>query len=498
MSGHLFGILLYVGVLAFIAWWGYREVRNVPDYVLGGRRLNWFVAALSAVATGMSGWLMLGLPGEAYTTGGTVFWLIAGLMCGALLNWLFVAKPLRIATAANHDALTIPVFLAERASRLDPDTPGYWRTVPGLVRRFAGLGVLVFLGLYTATGMVAGGKLFANVFGLEYAYGVSLISVMVVSYSLMGGFFSISWSDVLQVLMMLLVLLLTMLLALAHTPAPGVGAGVAAASLPPDQIANYLSPFVTPEGVGVGAVVIISSLSWGLGYFGQPHVLARFKALRSPEEQRLAWPVATTLTLLCMLGAAAVGMIARTDLSLPDPETALLHFIEVLYNPWVGGLALAAVLAAVMSTADSQLLVAATALTHDLLEGERHRSLRGDRMALVLVAAAATVLALDPNNTIFGLVAYAWAGLGASFGPAILLSLYWSRLTGKGILAAVVTGMVTVFGWDFLPYAPGTGLYVLAPAFGLSLLAAVAVSLVTAQEQEGDQAEAGIEAGTAS
>ena len=317
------------------------------------------------------------------------------------------------------------------------------------MRRVSGLIVLIFLGLYAATGMVAGGKLFVHVFGLEYQLGVMLIAGTVVFYSLMGGFLSISWSDVLQGLMMVVLLLLTTFLLFGLDTEP---------RLTPEQVAHFANPLLTAEGAAIGWVVIVSGLSWGLGYFGQPHILARFKAMESSAQARRAAPLALLWSTVCMSCAAYIGFTARLGLDLPDPERALAYFIELLYNPWIAGFAFAAVLAAMMSTADSQLLVAATAFTHDLLEGERHRSLLFDRLALAGLTVVALLLAMDPDNTVFNLVAYAWAGLGASFGPAVLLALYFKRLTGAGILAAVVSGAVTVFGWDYLPGATDSGL----------------------------------------
>lgn len=463
MSAYLPGLALYVLCLVLIAWIGWRGVANVADYVLGGRRLNWFTTAMSAGATGMSGWIMLGLPGEAYSVGGGVLWLVLGLALGMTGNWLLVARRLRALSEKAGDALTLPVFLSVRAGAAEADG---WRSVPSLVRRCSGISILIFLGLYAATGMVAGGKLLDSVFGLQYQLGVLLISAMVLLYSLLGGFLSISWTDVLQALLMFLVLSITAVLA--------SGVDVSAVRLADD----YYSLLRNADGTAIGLVAVVSGLSWGLGYFGQPHILARFMAMRSPQQQRGAFPLATSWSILGMLCAVSVGISAREQLQLADAETALLVFIEILYNPWVGGFALAAVLAAIMSTADSQLLVAGTAFTHDLLDGERKRSLRLDRLAIAGIAVGATGLAMAPDSSVFSLVSYAWAGLGAAFGPSVLLSLFWRRLTGLGILLSVVSGTVLVFAWEHIPGAAATGLYVLFPAFVLSLTVAIAASLL--------------------
>ena len=392
MTEYLVGLVVYGLLLVAIAWVGWRRVGDDSDYVLGGRKLRWFVVGLSAGATGMSGWLMLGLPGEVYQVGGSSFWLLLGLVLGIALNWRLVAGPLRDRSAALGDALTIPVFLSARAGSVEGE--GLFST-PSLVRRVSGLIVLIFLGLYAATGMVAGGKLFVHVFGLEYQLGVMLIAGTVVFYSLMGGFLSISWSDVLQGLMMVVLLLLTTFLL----------SGLDTESrLTPEQVAHFANPLLTAEGTAVGWLVIVSGLSWGLGYFGQPHILARFKAMESSAQARRAAPLALMWSTICMSCAAYIGFTARLGLDLPDPERALAYFIELLYNPWIAGFAFAAVLAAMMSTADSQLLVAATAFTHDLLEGERHRSLLLDRLALAGLTVVALLLAMDPDNTVFNLV----------------------------------------------------------------------------------------------
>lgn len=468
MLEHLFGVSLYILLLAVIGWVGWRRVRNESDYILGGRRLGWFVVALSAGATGMSGWLMLGLPGEAYKTGAGVIWLVLGLALGIVANWTLVAKRLRIQSELLGNSLTLPTFLAAKAGGTKND---HWLDTPALVKRISGISILIFLGLYTATGLVAGGKLFEQVFGLHYQLGVSLTALLVVLYSLMGGFLSISWSDVLQAILMISILILTAVLV-----STGFGLAVEPGGAPLPEA--FYSPLNMPGGAGIGIVAIISGLSWGLGYFGQPHILARFKAMRNSEDQRKAFPLGASWSIISMLAAIVIGFSAREHLQLSDPETALLNFITLLYHPLIGGIALAAVLAAIMSTSDSQLLVATTAFTRDLANLPENPKLLVNRIVMLVIALAATLLAFNPNATIFGLVSYAWAGLGASFGPSVILGLYWSKLTGLGMLLSIITGTLMVFLWNAIPIASDSGLYVLAPAFACSLVVAVATSLI--------------------
>ncbi len=472
MIEHLVILLLYVGLLAFFAWRGYRRVQDNSDYILGGRRMGWFIVALSAGATGMSGWLMLGLPGEAYRVGASVLWLVLGLATGAFASWLIVARRLRI-QSEQLDSLTLPGFFAARVSGEQVGQPF---NMPVLIRRVSGFSILIFLGLYTATGLVAGGKLFEQVFELDYRLGVLVTVLLILPYSLLGGFLSISWSDVIQAVLMIFILLVTAFLV--------TGGNATLTSNPPPLPEGFYSPLSSPAGGVIGMVAVISGLSWGFGYFGQPHLLARYKAMGSPKHWRRAMPMHLFWMLICMLAAVSIGLSAREYMVLADPETAILSFVGLLYSPLIGGIALTAVLAAIMSTADSQLLVATAAFSDDLIGVQKEHRLRINRIVMGVIAGVATLVALRPESNVFNLVSYAWAGLGASFGPSVILSLYWKKLTSAGILLSILTGTVTVFVWDYLPSSLNQ-LYVLGPAFVFSLLVAVVASLIQTKWQEG-------------
>ncbi|MEQ8661760.1 MAG: sodium/proline symporter [Gammaproteobacteria bacterium] len=438
---------LYLAVIAVIAVLAWRRTRDIADYLLGGRRIGPWVAALSAGASDMSGWLLLGLPGLAVTLPGAATWTAAGLLVGTWCNWRFVARPLREASAAL-DALTVPAYFAARF-------PARGR----VLRALTALTIVVFFLLYTSAGLVAGGKLFNTVFGLPYAPAVILGAAVIVAYTLYGGFLAVAWTDALQALMMSAALLAVALLLWSGSGAPALPAAVQAPDLP----------------------AVLSALAWGLGYFGQPHILARFMALADAGRVSTARRIGVGWSALGLVTAVAVGIGGAGLVGVADdPERVFILAVEATLAPWLAGACLAAILAAIMSTADSQLLVTAAALAEDLLPLARAPSdaaarLRSGRIAVAVVAALATLVALDPQAGVFELVARAWAGFGATLGPALLVALYRNDASGAGALGGMLSGAVVVLAWPWLP-GDGYGIYELLPGFSVAGLVNLAIN----------------------
>ena len=466
--------LLIVLAIGLIAW---RRTRDLADFVLGGRRLGSWVAALSASASDMSGWLLLGLPGYAYVAGMESLWLAVGLLIGTWLNWRLVAARLRQASETAGNALTLPHYFANR-----------FHDESGLIRVVSSLFILLFFLFYTSSGLVAGGKLFEAVFGLPYLWAVTLGTLTIILYTAFGGFLAVSWTDLFQGLLMAAALVAVSLMALG--PAGGIeGAGAALDARNP----ALLDPFTDRDGRPMGILAIVSLLAWGLGYFGQPHILARFKAVASvervPQARRIAvsW-VFITLTAACLVGMLGIPVF---EPALEDAEKVFIRMVDLLFHPLVAGICLAAILAAIMSTADSQLLVASSAFTGDIYrvvlrkEASQRELVVVGRLAVLVIATAAFVLAMDPENKVLDLVAYAWAGFGAAFGPAVLLSLYWKGMNRWGALAGILAGGLTVVIWK--PLQGGLfDLYEIVPGFIVSTLAILLVSLISGDRRSAD------------
>ncbi|EGV51587.1 sodium/proline symporter PutP [endosymbiont of Riftia pachyptila] len=459
--------LVYLLLMLAIGFWAWRRTSNLSDFVLGGRSLGSWVTALSASASDMSGWLLLGLPGYAYLSGLESLWLAAGLAVGTWLNWRLVAGRLRIASEQAGNALTLPEYLSNR-----------FNDESGLIRIISAFFILLFFLFYTSSGLVAGGKLFESVFGLPYVWAVAAGALTVILYTTFGGFIAVSWTDLLQGLLMLAALLAVPLIALGE-----LGGVAEALSRLEQRNPHLLDPFSDNSGAPLGWITIVSLAAWGLGYFGQPHILARFKAIRSVRQLPLARRIAMSWVVLSLIAASLVGLVGvpSFDQPLADAERVFIELVGLLFHPLIAGICLAAILAAIMSTADSQLLVASSAFTEDLYRvlwrrqaSERELVLVG-RLAVVGIAAAAFLLALDPDSQVLDLVAYAWAGFGAAFGPVVVFSLYWSRMSRNGVLAGIIAGGVTVVLWKQLQGGI-FDLYEIVPGILVATLAILLVS----------------------
>jgi sodium/proline symporter len=466
---------VYLALMLGIGIWAYRSTKSSSGYFLGGRSLGAWPAALSAGASDMSGWLLLGLPGFAFASGVEALWLAGGLLAGTWLNWLLVAKRLRTYSYSASDALTIPEFFANRF--------GDRRHLLQAVSAFF---ILLFFLFYTSSGLVAGGKLFETVFGLDYRTAVIVGTLFVVSYTLFGGFLAVSWTDLVQGLLMAAALLIVPVWAISADG--GVGPMLAAVEQNHPQL---LTLWHDNQGEPLSVIAIISLAAWGLGYFGQPHILARFAGIRGKAEVPTARRIAVVWSALSMAGAILVGLagVAYVDNhlggQLADAETIFMVLVNALFHPVIAGILLAAILAAIMSTADSQLLVSSSALAEDFYKqllrkdaGQREVVLIG-RLAVVSLAGVALLLAFDPESTVLALVGYAWAGFGAAFGPVLLLSLYWRRMNWAGAFAGVLTGGITVVVWKQI--SGGLfDLYEIVPGVVFASIAIVIASLVTA------------------
>ncbi len=467
--------LLVVLAIGLVAW---RRTADIKDYLLGGRSLGRWVTALSAQASDMSGWLLLGLPGYAYLAGLESAWLLVGLFLGTWANWRLVAAPLRRATEFYGDSLTLPDYLERRFA----DTSG-------VLRLLSALFILVFFTFYTSSGLVAGGRLFEEVFGLPYLWAVLGGGLAIVAYTFLGGFLAVSWTDLVQGLLMFAALLTVAALTISAVGGPaGLIAGMTTAN------PALLDPFTDAAGQPLSAVAVISLLGWGLGYFGQPHILARFMAARSAERIPASRRIALTWVALTLTAATVVGMggslLVEPPLEGAGTEKVFMVLTALLLHPVVAGICLSGILAAVMSTADSQLLVASSALAEDFYRGMIRKSagpeevLWAGRLGVIAIAAIAFALAMDPGSRVLDLVAYAWAGLGAAFGPVIFASLYWRGMSRAGAVAGVVTGGLTVILWKQLEGGL-FDLYEIVPGVAAASLAILLASRLSGGCQEG-------------
>lgn len=472
--GTLISLILYFVVMLGIGLYAYRKsTSDVSGYMLGGRSLSPSVAALSAGASDMSGWILMGLPGALFVTGFSSTWIAIGLIIGAWLNYLLVAPRLRVYTELANDSITIPDYFANRFE----DKSNALRVVSALV-------IIIFFTLYTSSGVVAGGKLFENSFGMSYESGLYITTGVVVLYTLFGGFLAVSLTDFVQGCIMFIALVLVPIVTFDLLENP------VSATL------NSINPqMMTWVGAG-GVIGIISAMSWGLGYFGQPHIIVRFMSVRSVKDMPIARRIGMTWMIVAALGAVFTGLFGaayayENNLTVKDPETIFLILSQLLFHPLIAGFLLAAILAAIMSTISSQLLVSSSSLTEDFYKvflrkeaSDKELVLVG-RISVALVALCAIYLAYNRDSSILSLVSNAWAGFGAAFGPLVLFSLFWSRMNFKGALAGMLVGAFTVLFWIYAPITVnGQSLsaliYEIVPGFVLSSLAIVVVSLISA------------------
>ena len=460
--------LLFILGIGLFAW---TKTKDLSDFVLGGRKLGYWTTALSAGASDMSAWLLLGLPGFAYLAGFEAIWIAVGLLLGTTLNWFFIAPRLREQSEKMGNALTIPEFLENR-----------FQDNTHTIRTISACFILFFFIFYTSSGLVAGGKLFESVFNLPYEQAVIAGTIAILIYTTLGGFLAVSWTDLFQGLLMSLALVVTAIYALDLA-----GGWQATHDAMASQNIALNDLFITSDNNTLTTIGIISLSGWGLGYFGQPHVLARFMAIRSHTMIPSARNIALGWTAVCLVAALIIGYcgiaIPKINLAGPDSEKVFIELVQLLFHPVPAGFCLAAILAAIMSTADSQLLVASTAFTEDLYqilfkrEVSQANLIMIGRIMVVCIGLVACFMALHQEETVLGMVGFAWAGLGAAFGPVLLFSLFWKKLTLSAAVGGIITGAVTVIVWHQVDGGVFT-LYELVPAFFLAAFVCFTISYV--------------------
>ena len=478
--GTLFSLALYFIVMIGIGLYAYRKsTSDAAGYMLGGRSLSPSVTALSAGASDMSGWMLMGLPGAMYVTGLSSIWIAIGLVIGAYFNYLIVAPRLRTYTEVANDSITLPDFFENRFN----DKRHLLRVVSSIV-------IILFFTLYTSSGIVAGGKLFESSFGLDYEVGLYVTAGVVVLYTMFGGFLAVSLTDFVQGCIMFVALVLVPFVVISDIGGLQVM----------HETVNSLDAEKLNMFNGVSVLAIVSAMAWGLGYFGQPHIIVRFMAIRSVKDLPVARRIGMTWMIVSICGAMATGFagiayVAKTGTVLTDPETIFILFSQVLFHPLIAGFLLAAILAAIMSTISSQLLVTSSSLTGDFYQAFLNKDATDKqlvfvgRLSVLLVAIVAIFLAYDRNSSILSLVSNAWAGFGAAFGPLVILSLYWKKMNKQGALAGMLTGAFTVLFWIYAPITIGgeslsSTMYEIVPGFILATIAIVVVSKFTANPDE--------------
>ncbi len=463
-----FLVMLGIGLYAFK-----QSSEDSAGYLLGGRQLGPAVTALSAGASDMSGWMVMGLPGAMYASGLANIWIAVGLIVGAYINYLIVAPRLRVYTQLASDSITLPEFFENR-----------FEDKSRLLRIISSIVIIIFFTVYTSSGVVGGGKLFESSFGLSYELGLYVTAGVVVTYTLFGGFMAVSMTDFVQGCIMFIAMVLVPLVIWMDFSSFGEMSKVIEA-IDPSRF-DWVS--------ASGAIGVISALAWGLGYFGQPHIIVRFMAIRSVKDLKVARRIGMSWMIIALIGAMATGFfgiayVSANSIELGDPETIFIVLSQLLFHPLIGGFMLAAILAAIMSTVSSQLLVTSSSLTEDFYKAflnkeasEKHLVLVG-RLSVLAVALIAIGLAHNRDSSILSLVSNAWAGFGAAFGPLIIFGLYWKRMTFAGALAGILVGAITVLFWIYGPLTIGgkdlsAWLYEIVPGFIFSSIAIVLVSLL--------------------
>ena len=482
----LIAFIAYFALVIGIGYYFYNKSHNMEQYFLGGRSMNPYVAAMSAQASDMSGWLLMGLPGAVLMLGLGEAWIGIGLAIGSYLSWLFVAKRLRVHSEVSGNAITMPEFFSNRFG----DKKGYLRIISSII-------ILFFFVIYVGSGFKASGGVLQTIFP-EVSVVVAMIigGVIIVAYTFMGGFKAVAWTDFFQAILMVIAVVVVPLATIGNTTGgwEAIEAGL-------DGLGTEFLNIFYDGGSPLGIIAIISLMAWAFGYFGMPHIAVRYMSVRDPKEIKVARRVSLIWIVIALTFAILVGIVGRGYLIingydvggvLDDPEHIFIFLSGSLFPPLLAGIIYAALMAAIMSTADSQLLVSASAITNDIIsktkwasqqENLDHKLMWISRAIVIAIAILGLILAMFGGDSIMGLVSYAWAGFGAAFGPLMILSLYWKRMNMYGGLVAMLVGFATIILWN--TFLSGTGIYELLPGFIFSLIAGIIVSLVTkAPEQE--------------
>jgi len=467
-----FTFIVYIAIIFAIGVYSFFQTKKVSDYMLGGRSLSAPVAALGAGASDMGSWLLLALPGAFMVSGLNQIWLPLGLTIGAFVNWGVIARRLRVYTEIAKGSITIPEYFENRFH----DKTGFLRSLTALV-------TVVFFTIYTGAGFVSGGVLFSSMFHISYHEALLLTASIIFVYTCVGGFLAIAWIDFFQGTLMLFALILVPIVVYM-----GLGHADIVGALSSIEIKGFYD--VT---AGVPLITIVSLLAWGLGYFGQPHIIVRFMAIKDPNKTSQAMWICMIWMMLALVGAACVGILGAAYYrdGLINPEAIFLKLSAVFFNPWIEGVLLAAVLSAVMSTSSAQLLSLSSAFSVDvyskfLRKNAGHREqLNISRLTVLVVTIVAVAISYSPNSSILSLVGYAWAGLGSSFGAVVIFSLFWSRMNKYGAIAGIIVGSAVVLVWPVFKELGGWfEVYSMVPAFALSCTSIVLFSLITEKPVE--------------
>ena len=482
-------IIVYLGAMIFVGYLCSKNNNDSSDFYLGGRKLGPLVTAMSAEASDMSSWLLMGLPGLAYLTGvADAGWTAIGLAIGTYLNWRIVAKRIRRYTHVAGNSITLPSFFSNR-----------YRDEKKILQSIGAIFIVIFFIPYTASGFAACGKLFSSLFGINYQVAMVISALIIVGYTTLGGFLAASTTDFIQSIIMSIALIIVFIFGI------NVAGGVSAVVENAQSLPGYLTMHTTYDPVSgteqpYPIISIVSMIAWGLGYFGMPHILLRFMAIEDEEKLKLSRRVATgwvviSLAVAVLIGIIGLAMTAAGELIPLEgsaSETIIVKIADLMSQHGVlpallAGTILAGILASTMSTADSQLLAASSSVSSDLLgdflkkKTGKKGSMFADRMTLLIIALVAVFLARDPNSSVFNIVSFAWAGFGAVFGPVVLFALFWKRSNWQGALAGMISGGAMVFIWKYLvrPLGGAWDIYELLPAFLVSCAAIVLVSLLT-------------------
>ncbi|MGN0532305.1 MAG: sodium/proline symporter [Eubacterium sp.] len=487
----MIAIVTYLAMMVIIGVIYSKKTKNVGDFYLGGRKLGPFVTAMSAEASDMSSYLLMGLPGLALAAGlAEVSWTVIGLAVGTYLNWLIVAKKLR-RYSERIGAITIPDYFSLR-----------YRESKNILMALAAIMIIIFFVPYTASGFAACGKLFGTLFGVDYHIAMIVSAIIIVGYTSLGGFNAASTTDFIQAIIMTVALLIVLVFGIAKAGGPAAVIDNA------QNLSGYLNLFqghdpTTNTAGTFGFIPIISTLAWGLGYFGMPHILLRFMAIEDPEKVKLSRRVATVWVVISMAVAVMIGVVGLAMINngtLPafdDSETIIIQISNYMSShgivpALIAGVILAGILASTMSTADSQLLAASSAASENVLGGLLKINLTDTgkmvvaRVTLIIISVIGVIIAWDSNSSVFGIVSFAWAGFGATFGPVMLLSLFWRRSNKYGAIAGMIAGGVMVFLWKYkiAGMADVLNIYELLPAFLTGLVVNIVVSLLTKAPDE--------------
>lgn len=494
----IIAFVCYLALMIGIGIWSMKKTNDANDYFLGGRGLSGPVAALSAQASDMSGWLLMGLPGSVYALGTGQAWIAIGLGLGTIANWLIIAKPLRSYTIVANNSMTLPEFFGNR-----------YHDDKKLLLGISSVIIVIFFLVYTASALASGGKLFNTVFGVDYHIALFIGAIVILVYTFLGGFLAVCTTDFIQGMLMLIGILVVPIIAWGF-----VGGDLANLIGQSGMNSEHYMSLMYNGDHPITIVEILSNLAWGLGYCGMPHILVRFMAIKNEKELKKSSVIAIVWVVISLSFAVVIGIVGRAFLlptilgegSAASTECVFIEMIQKVFTeylplPFVGGIFICGILAAIMSTADSQLLVCSSSVSADIYkdimnpEASDDTVLKIGRITTIAVAILAFFIAWNPNSSIMGLVSDAWAGLGSAFGPLVVMSLFWKRTNLQGAIAGLISGAAFVIIWDYIPLMGGqtlgsaTGIYSLLLGFFVSLIFIIVVSLATKAPDESILAE---------